>query len=306
MRGHTKDVCTLQFDETKIVSGSKDGTIKVHRIHLYFDGTPQTHVAVVVVVQLWDIRSQQCENTFIEHTDGVWAIQYEDNELVSASRGTPLHLPVLLHIQAELTPLARCSRHVADVDTTVKVWDMRAGRSRMTLRGARFYPCGLRSGAPSSPSWWLIGEFPIGRAGHTDKVLSMMFDESKIVTGAEDFTIRVLPPVPTHLWPTLCSQQSLIGVCCSSPRAGMGQAHGRCLRRAADWPQGCAPRSSFHCASEMCWAWSVADELVGSAGKVWTLKFHDAVMVSGSHDMTIRITRFDKKPMPPAAYAVKK
>jgi hypothetical protein len=32
------------------------------------------------------------------------------------------------------------------------------------------------------------------------------------------------------------------------------------------------------------------------AGKVWTLKFHDAVMVSGSHDMTIRIARFDKKP----------
>jgi WD40 repeat protein len=32
LRGHTKDVCTLQFDETKIVSGSKDGAIKVvHR-----------------------------------------------------------------------------------------------------------------------------------------------------------------------------------------------------------------------------------------------------------------------------------
>jgi hypothetical protein len=65
------------------------------------------------------------------------------------------------------------------------------------------------------------------------------------------------------------------------------------------------PRSMFHCATEKCWP--VADhELVGSAGKVWTLKFHDAVMVSGSHDMTIRITRFDRKPTPLAAYAVKK
>jgi hypothetical protein len=29
LRGHTKDVCTLQFDEAKIMSGSKDGGIKV-------------------------------------------------------------------------------------------------------------------------------------------------------------------------------------------------------------------------------------------------------------------------------------
>lgn len=85
-----------------------------HLSHLYFDGTPRTHNGCTwwswwVVVQLWDMRSQQCENTFIEHTDGVWSIQYEDNELVSASRGA-LHflMGFLLSIPTKLTPLVCC------------------------------------------------------------------------------------------------------------------------------------------------------------------------------------------------------
>jgi hypothetical protein len=70
----------------------------------------------------------------------VWSIQYEDNELVSASRGTHENLPLkrLLRPGPDKTLewLWRSSLIYAPADTTVKVWDLRAGKSRMTLRGA--------------------------------------------------------------------------------------------------------------------------------------------------------------------------
>lgn len=62
MKGHTRAVRALQFDEVKLITGSMDHSIKV-----------------------WDWRRGQCIRTLNGHTDGVVCLNFDSNVLASGS-----------------------------------------------------------------------------------------------------------------------------------------------------------------------------------------------------------------------------
>ncbi|KDQ59495.1 hypothetical protein JAAARDRAFT_33064 [Jaapia argillacea MUCL 33604] len=62
LRGHTRAVRALQFDEAKLITGSMDHTIKV-----------------------WDWRTGRCLRTLEGHTEGVVCLNYDENVLASGS-----------------------------------------------------------------------------------------------------------------------------------------------------------------------------------------------------------------------------
>jgi F-box and WD-40 domain protein MET30 len=67
MRGHTRAVRALQFDEAKLITGSMDHTIKV-----------------------WDWRKGRCIRTLEGHTEGVVCLNYDSNVLASGSVDTTI------------------------------------------------------------------------------------------------------------------------------------------------------------------------------------------------------------------------
>jgi F-box/WD-40 domain protein MET30 len=62
LRGHTRAVRSLQFDEVKLITGSMDNSIKV-----------------------WDWRSGKCIRTLTGHTEGVVCLNFDSNVLASGS-----------------------------------------------------------------------------------------------------------------------------------------------------------------------------------------------------------------------------
>jgi F-box/WD-40 domain protein MET30 len=62
LKGHTRAVRALQFDEVKLITGSMDNTIKV-----------------------WDWRSGKCIRTLTGHTQGVVCLNFDSNVLASGS-----------------------------------------------------------------------------------------------------------------------------------------------------------------------------------------------------------------------------
>lgn len=62
LRGHTRTVRALQFDEVKLITGSMDSTLKV-----------------------WDWRRGKCIKTLSGHTEGVVCLNFDSNVLASGS-----------------------------------------------------------------------------------------------------------------------------------------------------------------------------------------------------------------------------
>ena len=62
LKGHTRAVKALQFDEVKLITGSMDSTLKV-----------------------WDWRGGKCIRTLSGHSDGVVCLNYDSNVLASGS-----------------------------------------------------------------------------------------------------------------------------------------------------------------------------------------------------------------------------
>ncbi|TFK42875.1 quinon protein alcohol dehydrogenase-like superfamily [Crucibulum laeve] len=62
LKGHTRAVRALQFDEVKLITGSMDNTIKV-----------------------WDWRGGRCIRTLTGHTEGVVCLNFDENVLASGS-----------------------------------------------------------------------------------------------------------------------------------------------------------------------------------------------------------------------------
>jgi F-box and WD-40 domain protein MET30 len=67
LRGHTRAIRALQFDEVKLITGSMDSTLKV-----------------------WDWRRGRCIRTLNGHSDGVVCLNFDSNVLVSGSVDTTI------------------------------------------------------------------------------------------------------------------------------------------------------------------------------------------------------------------------
>ncbi|KAK9452212.1 quinon protein alcohol dehydrogenase-like superfamily [Limtongia smithiae] len=121
-RGHTDGVMCLQFDETTLITGSYDTTVRVWDIEtgkllriltghvrgvraLRFDDGKLVTGSMDCTIKVWDYRTGDCVSTLRGHTDGVLSLHYDGSLLASGS-----------------------------ADKTIRVWNFQ-DKSFFTLRG---------------------------------------------------------------------------------------------------------------------------------------------------------------------------
>ncbi|EJU05596.1 WD40 repeat-like protein [Dacryopinax primogenitus] len=100
LRGHSRAIRALQFDEVKLITGSMDHTLKV-----------------------WNWRNGQCVRTLEGHTEGVVCLQFDGNVLASGSVDTTVKVWNLR------TGECFTLRGHRDWVNAVTIWDSKAGSS---------------------------------------------------------------------------------------------------------------------------------------------------------------------------------
>ena len=124
-QGHTDAIYCLQFDEEKIISGSRDNTIKV-----------------------WDMKSKKILHSLTGHDGSILCLQYSHTHLISGSSDKSM----IIWSLPEFTPIRKIVAHAESVlnlkfddrfiiscsrDKSVKVWEFNSGALVYTLSGHR-------------------------------------------------------------------------------------------------------------------------------------------------------------------------
>ncbi|KAF0416564.1 WD40 repeat-like protein [Gigaspora margarita] len=198
LNGHGDSVYCIQFDEYKIVTGSRDKTIK-----------------------FWDIKTGECFQTLYGHDLSVLCLQYNDKIMVSGSSDKTIIIwdmqkVGMQKINHPVTQLRRLTGHTAGVldicfddfyivscskDSTIKVWDINTGACLRTLTGHRGPVNAVQlhgnriisaSGDALIKLWNLeSGEFLKDFIGHTRGLACVQFDGKWVVSGSNDKTIKI-------------------------------------------------------------------------------------------------------------------
>lgn len=122
---HLEGIYCIQFDDNKIISGSRDHTIKV-----------------------WDMRTGECRRTLLGHSASVLCLQYDDRYIISGSSDATMiqwdvatgeimrtffgHDKSVLNLRFRGNRIVSCSR-----DCTLRIWDLESGTTIRILRGHR-------------------------------------------------------------------------------------------------------------------------------------------------------------------------
>ncbi|KXS18836.1 WD40 repeat-like protein [Gonapodya prolifera JEL478] len=191
LTGHEEGVYCLQFDEDKIVSGSRDDTIRI-----------------------WCLRTHAPLRTLRGHSASVLCLHFHGHTLVSGGSDSRIlvwdmetgvvlrrlegHLESVLNLRYDHTSgvVVSCSK-----DRTVRVWDIETGECKRVLKGHRAAVNAVQiahgvivsaSGDRSIKLWSLAtGECFRTLYGHTRGIACVQFDGELIVSGSSDETIRV-------------------------------------------------------------------------------------------------------------------
>ncbi|RIA95530.1 WD40-repeat-containing domain protein [Glomus cerebriforme] len=187
--GHTESIYCIQFDEHKIISGSRDDTIKV-----------------------WDIKTGYCIRTYRGHRQSVLCLQYDDNLIVSGSSDTTIiiwnlatgeiirtlegHSESVLNLRFNDNHIVSCSK-----DRTVRIWNRETGVCLRVLCGHRAAVNAIQfkdgcvvsaSGDRTIKLWSLVsGQCLRTFDGHSRGIACIQFDGNIIISGSSDKTIKV-------------------------------------------------------------------------------------------------------------------
>jgi WD40 repeat protein len=187
---HGEGIYALQFDKHKMVTGSRDHTVKV-----------------------WDMETGRCKMTLRGHTASVLCLQYDANTIVSGSSDTDLlvtdmetgkikrklegHQDSVLSLRLiNEDQIISCSK-----DRTLRLWNKETGECIRVFRGHRAAVNAVQwkdhrvvsaSGDRTIRVWDLNnGECLNTLTGHTRGVACVEFDGKRIVSGSSDQTIKV-------------------------------------------------------------------------------------------------------------------
>ncbi|CAK8697091.1 unnamed protein product [Clavelina lepadiformis] len=208
LKGHDDHVITcLQFNGSRIVSGSDDNTLKV-----------------------WSAVSGKCLRTLTGHTGGVWASQMRKNLIISGSTDRTLKIwnsdtGACVHTLYGHTSTVRCLALHENIvvsgsrDATLRVWDIDTGACLHVLMGhMAAVRCVCYDGRKvvSGAYDYMIKvwdpeteECLHTLQGHTNRVYSLQFDGTYVVSGSLDTSIRVWEVETGTCLHTLMGHQSL-------------------------------------------------------------------------------------------------
>jgi len=288
--GHSGGISCVQFDGTRIVSGSHDSSIKVWNVKtnspwsvmtlvghsgevrcLHLEGNRLVSGSTDLSIKVWDLSmhsswsSIACRVTMVGHTDTVRCVQMcqASDIVVSGS-----------------------------YDTSLKVWQLKTGACLKTLRGHTgpvlciVAGSGQRlvsgSGDRSIRLWNLdTGFCRASLQGHGDAVtcLSVSEESSQVISGSLDRTIKVWSLVSLECQHTLdwMSSEGHTGVV-------------RCIQ-ADQW------RILSAADDKTIKVWNLATgkrlvTLKSHTDGVTCLQFNDFYVVSGSYDKTVKLWDF--------------
>uniref|UniRef100_H2ZI74 F-box domain-containing protein n=1 Tax=Ciona savignyi TaxID=51511 RepID=H2ZI74_CIOSA len=208
LKGHDDHVITcLQFNGTRIVSGSDDNTLKV-----------------------WSAVSGKCLRTLTGHTGGVWASQMRKNLIISGSTDRTLKIwnadtGSCMHTLYGHTSTVRCLALHGNIvvsgsrDATLRAWNIDTGECLHCLVGhmaavrcvcydghrvvSGAYDYMVKVWAPETE------ECLHTLQGHTNRVYSLQFDGQYVVSGSLDTSIKVWEVEGGTCLHTLMGHQSL-------------------------------------------------------------------------------------------------
>ncbi|KAJ1990048.1 hypothetical protein GGI25_002347 [Coemansia spiralis] len=187
--GHADSVYCVQCDHDKIVTGSRDRTVKV-----------------------WDSQTLECLRTFTGHDASVLCLKYDETTIVTGSSDATVivwdwetggpkmrlisHSAGVLDVAFNADYIVSCSK-----DCTIKVWQRSTGKLIRTMSGHRgpVNAVQLRGDKIVSASgdslikMWDVktGELIRTFAGHTRGLACVQFDGKTIVSGSSDQLIKV-------------------------------------------------------------------------------------------------------------------
>ena len=163
-RGHQNGVMCLQFDDTVLVTGSYDTTIKIWDIQggeeirtlrghasavrcLQFDDTKLISGSLDHKVKVWNWRTGECLSTLVGHSGGIIGLHFDSSVLATGSTDGTIRIWNFDDKSASVlrghgdwvnsVKINSASRTVfsASDDSTVKIWDLDSKTCIKTFEG---------------------------------------------------------------------------------------------------------------------------------------------------------------------------
>ncbi len=159
--GHTKGIGSITYDARFIASGSRDkvsdsSLILVHKMYQSFAMNfimQMEHQLIFVckqTIRLWDMKMRRSLHTYKGHTNSVRCMRFDNRRLVSGSWDNTIKV---LFYRTHLIRKEKCSSNCAPNNCSfycIQIWDLVNGERLANL------------------------------SGHTDRVLTLQFDDYKI------------------------------------------------------------------------------------------------------------------------------
>ncbi|XP_046373825.1 F-box/WD repeat-containing protein 1A-like isoform X2 [Haliotis cracherodii] len=288
----SKGVYCLQYDDSKIISGLRDNTIKVY---------------------MWDRNTLECVQVLTGHTGSVLCLQYDENIIISGSSDSTVrvwdvktgemlntlihHCEAVLHLRFNDGIMVTCSK-----DRSIAVWDMQSPTEinlRRVLVGHRAAVNVVdfdekyivsASGDRTIKVWnTSTCEFVRTLNGHKRGIACLQYRDRLVVSGSSDNTIRLWDIEYGACLRVLEGHEELVRcIRFDGKRIVSGAYDGKI--KVWDLQAALDPRSP---AGTLC-----LRTLVEHSGRVFRLQFDEFQIVSSSHDDTILIWDFLNVPLP--------
>lgn len=211
--GHTQAVFCVQFDDTRIVSGSSDKTIKVWNMRtnspwsvmtlvghsgtvrcLHLSGNRLVSGSSDCTIKVWDLSTEHswssiaCKGTMVGHIDTVRCLQADEHQVVSGSYDRTLKVVS------------------GSLDRTIKLWSLSSGHCLRTLDWIKseghtgVVRCLqadqwriVSAGDDRALKVWSLetGQRLVTLRNHSDGVTCLQFSDSLIVSGSYDQTVKL-------------------------------------------------------------------------------------------------------------------
>ncbi|KAL3864267.1 hypothetical protein ACJMK2_005966 [Sinanodonta woodiana] len=280
----SKGVYCLQYDDTRIVSGLRDNTIKI-----------------------WDRNTLECIQVLTGHTGSVLCLQYDQNIIISGSSDSTVrvwdvrsgemlntlihHCEAVLHLRFCDGIMVTCSK-----DRSIAVWDMQSPTEinlRRVLVGHRAAVNVVdfdekyivsASGDRTIKVWSTSTcEFVRTLNGHKRGIACLQYRDRLVVSGSSDNTIRLWDIECGACLRVLEGHEELVRcIRFDNKRIVSGAYDGKI--KVWDLTASLDPRAP---AGTLC-----LRTLVEHSGRVFRLQFDEFQIVSSSHDDTILIWDF--------------